>query len=174
MIHNISPKEPPEDLQRFVFGNPEGRVNAINIDRRTSYRVVPLKVLALGLSRSGTSSLRQALLDLGYVDCYHFAAVYNENPRDAVMWVEAPEAKYEGKGKPYDQKEWDQLLSYCMVSIRGAPVLRAQTILIGPSLGGKKIGENVGIVQLSPFNHVTKSLTALILVSPEARVAKIL
>ena len=34
----------------------------------------------------------------------------NENPRDAEMWIEAFEAKFEGKGKEFTREDWDQLL----------------------------------------------------------------
>lgn len=60
-------------------------------------------------------AMRQALLDLGYEDCYHFGSVLQENPRDADMWVEAMEAKFEGKGKPFTRNDWDQLLGHCRV-----------------------------------------------------------
>ncbi|PYH89013.1 hypothetical protein BO71DRAFT_435204 [Aspergillus ellipticus CBS 707.79] len=80
---------------------------------RRCHRVVPLEVLALGLSRTGTSSLRQALLDLGYDDCYHFAACLSENPPDCRMWIEALEAKFEGQGDPFTRADWDQLLGHC-------------------------------------------------------------
>lgn len=62
-------------------------------------------------------ALRQALLDLGFEDCYHMAAVFGENPRDGLMWIEAIKAKYEGEGKMYTKDDWDQLLGHCMVCI---------------------------------------------------------
>ena len=61
--------------------------------------------------------MRQALLDLGYKDCYHYASLFNEDPRDAEMWVEAMEAKFEGKGNPFTRADWDQLLGHCMVRL---------------------------------------------------------
>ena len=72
--------------------------------------------MILGLSRTGTISIRHALFELGYFDVYHGASPYNENPRDAEMWVEALKGKYEG-GKPFERKDWDQLLGHCMVSV---------------------------------------------------------
>lgn len=84
-----------------------------DIDRRKCQRVVPMEVLGLGLSRTGTSSLRQALIDLGYDDCYHFATPLIENPPDAEMWSEAMEAKFEGRGKEFRKMEWDALLGHC-------------------------------------------------------------
>lgn len=41
--------------------------------------------------------------------------VFNENPLDVSMWVEAIDAKYSGVGKPYGKEEFDKLLGHCMV-----------------------------------------------------------
>ena len=65
--------------------DPEIISHALNIDRRGSKRIVPMKVLALGLSRTGTGSLRQALFKLGYFDVYHGTSLVNENPRDCEL-----------------------------------------------------------------------------------------
>ena len=67
----------------------------------------------------GPPALRQALLDLGYSDVYHYAAILNENPRDAEMWNDALDAKYDPSGthkKPFTRKDWDQLLGHCMAT----------------------------------------------------------
>ena len=70
----------------------------------------------LGLSRTGTSSLREALIDLGYFDVYHFAAVLQENPRDAEIWNEGLDWK-EGKGgRKFTKEDFDAVLGHCMVS----------------------------------------------------------
>jgi hypothetical protein len=45
------------------------------------------------------------LLNLDYKDYYHYASLFNENPRDAEMWVEAMEAKFEGKGNPFTRAD---------------------------------------------------------------------
>lgn len=55
-----------------------------------------------------------ALKQLGYVDTYHMKSVF-ENPMDCQMWIEAFEAKYLGKGKPFEREDWDQLLGHCQV-----------------------------------------------------------
>lgn len=75
--------------------------------------VVPMEILGLGLSWTGTSSLRQVLIDLGYDDCYHFATPLNENPPDCALWSAAMDAKFLWKGKEFSQEEWDQLLGHC-------------------------------------------------------------
>ncbi len=58
--------------------------------------------------------MRKALKDLGYIDTYHMDSVF-ENPPDADMWQEAFAAKYHGKGKKFERKDWDQLLGHCQV-----------------------------------------------------------
>jgi hypothetical protein len=57
-----------------LFSSLEGKRQNSNeavvthIDRRTCQRVVPMEVLSLGLSRTGTDSMRVALKILGYND----------------------------------------------------------------------------------------------------------
>ncbi|OJD18962.1 hypothetical protein AJ78_01074 [Emergomyces pasteurianus Ep9510] len=82
------------------------------IDRRKCHRTVPMKVLALGVGRTGTASLRAALERLGYVDTYHMMSASVENPPDCLMWQDALAAKYDGVGE-FGRKEWDQLLGHC-------------------------------------------------------------
>jgi len=89
---------------------------ATNIDRRQCKRTVPLEVLVLGQSRTGTTSIRAALYGLGYNDVYHYSSVIRENPRDSEMWLDAYKAKFEGVGKPYGREEFDKLLGHCQVS----------------------------------------------------------
>jgi hypothetical protein len=106
-----------------------------NIDRRKCHRVVPMKVLVLGVGRTGTTcklcssphilkvyltwrgltALRIALKRLGYVDTYHMMSASIENPMDCLMWQAAFAAKYDGIGT-FGRKEWDQLLGHCQVS----------------------------------------------------------
>ena len=59
--------------------------------------------------------MRTALLELGYKDVYHMVNVI-KNPADAVMWKEAADAKFFGKGKPYTREDWDHLLGHCEAS----------------------------------------------------------
>lgn len=97
--------------RRPIVGSLEGMAISQNINRRGHQRTVPMKLLCFGLSRSGTSSLRQALLDLGYADVYHFASILNENPPDAELWLEALDCKQ--KGEKYGRRNWDALLGHC-------------------------------------------------------------
>jgi hypothetical protein len=91
----------------------------VDIDRKQCRRVVPMKVLALGCGRTGTNSLKQALQILGYEETYHMSNCSGKHPRDSEMWLEALEAKYDGKGT-FGVKQWDQLLGHCMVRRQGS------------------------------------------------------
>ncbi|KAF4122323.1 NAD dependent epimerase dehydratase [Geosmithia morbida] len=54
--------------------------------------------------------MRAAMKQLGYVDTYHMMSCSIENPPDALMWMDALRAKYDGVGKPFTREDWDQLL----------------------------------------------------------------
>lgn len=69
----------------------------------------------LGLERTGTLSMRAALLELGYYDVYHMVSCLFENPPDSDLWRDAIDAKASGTGK-FTKENWDQLLGHCMVS----------------------------------------------------------
>ncbi|KAF7307272.1 hypothetical protein MIND_00521000 [Mycena indigotica] len=97
--------------ETLLFTTMSSRYN--KVDRRGATRQVPMQVLALGFSRTGTASMRIALETLGYRETNHGFAVWT-NFSEMEMWTEAINAKYFGKGKPYGKKEWDALLGHCM------------------------------------------------------------
>ncbi|KAJ7937000.1 P-loop containing nucleoside triphosphate hydrolase protein [Mycena leptocephala] len=68
------------------------------IDRRNGKRTVPMQVLGLGFSRTGTSSLEM----LGYVQTNHGRHVF-ANPFEMDMWIEAMNARF----------DWDRMLGHC-------------------------------------------------------------
>lgn len=85
-----------------------------DIDRKKyGKRTVPMKVLQLGLGRTGTESTARAIEMLGINECYHGWDPIFGNPRDMEMWQEALEAKFDGKGKLYGREEFDKLLGHC-------------------------------------------------------------
>ena len=94
------------------------------IDRSHAKRTVPMKVLCLGASRTGTLSLKTALERLGYVGCYHGFTCCWDNPPDWVMWNEAMDAKFEGKGT-FGKDKWDSLLGDFQVLFSPCHSLRA-------------------------------------------------
>ncbi|KAJ5672165.1 hypothetical protein N7507_001292 [Penicillium longicatenatum] len=95
--------------------------NSTNIDRRYCHREVPMKVIMLGFPRTGTVShqyaahvaLTTALKILGFHNAYHGRDAFTNNPRDCELWWKALRAKYDGKGKEFGRKEFDQLLGHC-------------------------------------------------------------
>ncbi|KAF4483426.1 hypothetical protein FAGAP_11815 [Fusarium agapanthi] len=74
-------------------------------------RIVPMRVIVCGVHRTGTLSIRNALWQLGFHDCYHMQTLFN-NPTRAPEWVRAMEAKYADKGT-FTRADWDRLLGNC-------------------------------------------------------------
>ncbi|KAE8395832.1 P-loop containing nucleoside triphosphate hydrolase protein [Aspergillus alliaceus] len=80
-----------------------------------------MKVLGLGLCRTGTDSLREALRTLGYANPYHGYSCL-ENPDDCAHWYSALSAKYDGIGKPFGRKEFDMIIGECQALCGDFPV----------------------------------------------------
>ncbi|KAK4503656.1 hypothetical protein PRZ48_004571 [Zasmidium cellare] len=72
----------------------------------------PLEVLAVGLSRTGTDSLRQALLELGYQNVYHGFS-YGASPNDCIQWIRLGQAQENGDKAFLNAKEFDRILGDC-------------------------------------------------------------
>ncbi|KAK4495088.1 hypothetical protein PRZ48_013415 [Zasmidium cellare] len=80
------------------------------IDRHKCTRQVPMRVLAMGYSRTGTASMSKALEMLD-MPCYHFYRILT-SIRDADMWLEAVNAKTANDKAKLDRKFWDGLLGH--------------------------------------------------------------
>ncbi|ORY63835.1 uncharacterized protein BCR38DRAFT_433168 [Pseudomassariella vexata] len=65
-------------------------------DRTIQRKSHPLRVLALGLSRSGTDSLRTALGTLGYENVYHGYVIPFAQRTDPAIWCPLMQRKYAG------------------------------------------------------------------------------
>ncbi|KAI1827628.1 P-loop containing nucleoside triphosphate hydrolase protein [Xylaria intraflava] len=83
--------------------------NDTDIDRRQCKRTVPMRALLLAPGRTGTASMRAAMKQLGFIDTYHMMNCSIENPPDALLWMDALRAKYDGVGE-FTRKDWDKLL----------------------------------------------------------------
>ncbi|KAI7237895.1 hypothetical protein KC343_g333 [Hortaea werneckii] len=59
-----------------------------NIDRSRATRTVPLQVLCLGYSRTGTLSMHPALSLLRYPNPYHFSSTL-DNVLECDLWMQA-------------------------------------------------------------------------------------
>ena len=76
-------------------------------------RTVPLEVLAVGPARSGTDSLRAALIELGYSHTYHGYDIAL-NPSDDKAWWNLFKKKYRGRDYKKDRqnaKDGSQILT---------------------------------------------------------------
>ncbi|CAF3479826.1 hypothetical protein SNK03_010971 [Fusarium graminearum] len=74
-------------------------------------RIVPMRVIVCGVHRTGTLSIRNALWQLGFHDCYHMQTLIKD-PSRSPEWIRALEAKYAGRGS-FTRADWDRLLGDC-------------------------------------------------------------
>ncbi|KAJ7119957.1 efflux pump antibiotic resistance protein [Mycena crocata] len=75
--------------------------------------VVPMQVLALGFSRTGTNSLKLALEALGYIRTNHGWDAFSTS-EELDFWIAAIKAKFYGEGALYGPEEWDRVLGDCL------------------------------------------------------------
>ena len=74
-----------------------------------------MAVLALGLSRSGTDSLRYALMHLGYVNCYHGFCTIDEGWADSRAWHSLLVRKfYSSNSTSITTADFDAVLGDCL------------------------------------------------------------
>lgn len=66
-----------------------------------------MQVLALGLSRCGTESLKFALEDLGYQGVYHGFEVTGDQ---SMVWTRLWDAKADGPGREVGVEDFDKLI----------------------------------------------------------------
>ncbi|KAH9896153.1 P-loop containing nucleoside triphosphate hydrolase protein [Xylariomycetidae sp. FL2044] len=76
----------------------------------------PTLVLSLGLMRTGTSSMCEALTQLGYRDVYHGIKSL-DSPGDWAVFGRAADATFPNlpsyTGKPFTRAEWDEVFGPC-------------------------------------------------------------
>lgn len=68
-----------------------------------------MRVICLGMPRTGTFSLFNALTRMGFKP-YHMAAAMTKPAIDFPCWEEAIRAKYHGDGKPFEREDFDKIL----------------------------------------------------------------
>ncbi|KJZ70231.1 hypothetical protein HIM_10379 [Hirsutella minnesotensis 3608] len=94
-----------------------------------------MKVLALGLPRTGSASIAQALTTLGYKDVHHGLKIL-DSPRDWSILNRAADASYPilptYTGKPFEREEWDELFGTCEASTDIAAFFAPQLIKAYP------------------------------------------
>jgi hypothetical protein len=73
----------------------------------------PMQVLALGLSRTGTDSLRQALLILGYHECYHGIFQIIHRMCDVPQFIRLLHARSIGRQDVITSEAFEKVLGDC-------------------------------------------------------------
>ncbi|KAK0730843.1 hypothetical protein B0H67DRAFT_464583, partial [Lasiosphaeris hirsuta] len=68
-----------------------------------------MKVLVLGLPRTGTQSLADGLVQLGISPIYHMREVAKNKHQG--LWVEALNSKFEGLGEPLKREQFERILA---------------------------------------------------------------
>ncbi|KAM0549415.1 hypothetical protein ACHAPJ_009401 [Fusarium lateritium] len=90
-----------------------------------------MKVLSLGLPRTGSASMAEALTMLGYKGVYHGIQALDA-PSDWAMMNRAADASYPNlptyTGRPFTRKEWDELWGHCEAVTDVASVFAPQLI----------------------------------------------
>jgi len=79
------------------------------IDQVKTSRSKPMRLLVLGISRTGTSSLCLALDKFNY-KTFHMMENMKQPNHFFPLWDEAIRAKFNSDGKPYGKAEFDKLL----------------------------------------------------------------
>lgn len=79
------------------------------IDSHPGKRTKPMRLLCLGMSRTGTMSMFTAMQKLGYKP-YHMAVAIGSPKSNLNLWNEALKAKYQGQGKKWGREEFDKIL----------------------------------------------------------------
>ncbi|EME79156.1 glycoside hydrolase family 43 protein [Pseudocercospora fijiensis CIRAD86] len=91
-----------------------------NINRQNSHRTVPMQVLSLAPSRTGTLSMASAFKLLGYSNPYHFSSIFL-NVRDCDIWIPALSAKFH-RNEKIGRETFDQVLGHCS-AVTDAPCI---------------------------------------------------
>ncbi|RFU76177.1 hypothetical protein TARUN_6051 [Trichoderma arundinaceum] len=82
----------------------------------TPDRVVPMRIIVCGLQRTGTLSMRMALKQLGFNDCYHMQNVLENPEQEAPKWVRLFEAHFGGKGT-VTKADFDKVLGHSQACV---------------------------------------------------------
>lgn len=98
------------------------------IDRTKCHRIVPMEVLSLGMSRTGTASMHAAFEQLGYPS-YHGFQLFSSAP-DCDMWAEAYELKYfQDRSGDLNKEFFDKILGH-VSAVTDTPAVSFATELI--------------------------------------------
>ncbi|KAG8668413.1 hypothetical protein FPOAC1_007792 [Fusarium poae] len=94
-----------------------------------------MKVLSLGLPRTGSASMAEALTILGYKNVYHGTHTI-DRPEDWAIMERACDASFTNlpsyTGRPFTREEWDELWGHCEATTDVASIFAPQLIKAYP------------------------------------------
>ncbi|PON24733.1 hypothetical protein TGAM01_v206241 [Trichoderma gamsii] len=137
----------------------------------TPERVVPMRVIVCGVQRTGTLSMRIALEQLGFSNCYHMQNILENPQQEAPKWIRLIEAHFSdpGKGKGTISKaDFDAVLGNFQSCVDVPPAL------FGVELAAMYPEAKVIILNREPedwYCSVSESIMAS--VRPTSRLAKL-
>ncbi|KAI1373084.1 hypothetical protein F4677DRAFT_448677 [Hypoxylon crocopeplum] len=77
-------------------------------------RSQPMQVLCVGISRSGTESLREALLKLDFTHTYHGWDTVLQPRFQLQAWYSLVKRKYEQPGSKFTSADFDPIIGHCV------------------------------------------------------------
>ncbi|PTB62560.1 hypothetical protein BBK36DRAFT_1172324 [Trichoderma citrinoviride] len=124
-------------------------------------RAVPMRVIVCGLQRTGTLSVRVALKQLGFNDCYHMHNLLESPETECPQWARLIEAHYGGKGT-ITKADFDRVLgnSQACVDVPAA--------LFGVELAAMYPEAKVIILNRDPESWYTSCLESVIMAAQPA------
>ncbi|KAM0458787.1 hypothetical protein ACHAPV_005776 [Trichoderma viride] len=137
----------------------------------TPDRVVPMRVIVCGVQRTGTLSMRIALEQLGFSNCYHMQNILENPQQEAPKWIRLIEAHFgdPGKGKGTISKaDFDAVLGHCQSCVDVPPAL------FGVELATMYPEAKVVILNRDPEDwYCSVSESIMTSVRPTSRLAKL-
>lgn len=95
-------------IKEIYYLKPHSETGRV-IDSHPGVRTIPMRLLCLGQSRTGTMSIYTALQNLGF-RVYHMNEAVKTPKTSFACWIEGVKAKFHGEGKPFGRAEFDKLL----------------------------------------------------------------
>ncbi|PTB36557.1 hypothetical protein M441DRAFT_62031 [Trichoderma asperellum CBS 433.97] len=133
----------------------------------TPDRLVPMRVIVCGVQRTGTLSMRIALQQLGFGDCYHMHNILENPQQEAPKWIRLIEAHFGGQGT-ISKADFDAVLGNCQSCVDVPPAL------FGVELAAMYPEAKVIVLNRDPedwYRSVSESIMAS--VNPTSRLAKL-
>ena len=97
--------------------------------RKTRDPKKPMRILCLGMPRTGTDSLRTALHQLGYETIWHGFELPVTRANESIKWVPLLEAKIRGDQRSGREFDWDTMLGDTDMLMDMPPMVFSEELL---------------------------------------------